>query len=272
VTSTASPLTIWAGSSSVVYVAPPNGTWPQPIRFRATATPMDTPIPLFPPMATAKEAETMTALITERLAASRSRLPALLTMLSSMAALVLVKMTLVASAPAPLTPTAVLPENAAAMDAAAETALIVSVPVAEREIPPMVLCTPWSALRIKACTLLLMVLVARETPMETDTPVSPAKEAAMEAAAASAEMVDVSSAARAMSVAEIPVAPSPSMDDSTSTPIQFSEKTPEPLTPTPTLPAAPMPTEAAMTAELMVWLASAVCVSWPSASILESTT
>jgi len=41
-----------------------------------------------------------------------------------------------------------------------------------------------------------MVFWARETPMETATPVSPENEAAMEAAPAKADMVEVSPAVR----------------------------------------------------------------------------
>ena len=212
---------------------------------------MDAPTPVLPPIARAKEADTITALISDLLTASISTFPTGLTivprLLSSIKAFVLVRITFVASAPAPLTPTAVLPAKAAAIEAAAETALIVSVLSARRVIFPPVT----SASLIKLSTLLLIVLWARDTPIETETPVPNPKEAATEAAPAIAEIVDISVAVRVILSAWIPNSRSPSMVAPTSTPIQFSEKTPEPLTATPVLPT-PIPTEAAMTAELIV--------------------
>ncbi len=102
-------------------------------------------------------------------------------------------MTLVASAPAPLTATPTKPP-AAESEAAAVTALIWECSIACTSMPPVVAVTvlPWMYDAIS----LLTMLCPRATPMETATPTKP-NAAAREADPANAMICEVSSAFRA---------------------------------------------------------------------------
>ena len=104
--------------------------------LRAMATPMDAPTPAYPPMASANAALITRASIWALLTASTSTLPTLLTTLLSIKARVLPRMTLLASAPAPLTATPTCPKPAA-MPAAKDTASILDSSVAAMVIPPL---------------------------------------------------------------------------------------------------------------------------------------
>ena len=181
-------------------------------------------------------------------------------------------MMFLASTPAPLTATPAPPPNPAATEAAAAMASMEAVSSALITMSPAVEVAPWPASFIKALMALSMVLSAMETPIDTATPTPPPKAAAIEAAPAKAEMVDVSSAVSEMLSADIPEDPSPSMEACTSALIRLSAMTPEPLAPIPAPPPAPTATEPASTSALMVWPAVAVWVRVPPALILESTT
>ena len=253
----------------------------EPMRLRASATPIEAPTPAVPPIATAKDALTTVALILAVLVAAIVTFPALLRALPSTCALVLVRMTLPASAPAPLTATPLVPPNPAAIEAAAATALMVADSLAVSWMAPTVVVTPKSvvvpvtpsALAIYACTSLVMVLRAIATPTDTATPVVPPREAASDAAPALVLMIEVSFAVSVTRSAETPVGAalrSPSMYAFTSTPILFSANTPEPLRPSPVVPAAATAAEPASTMELIFWLASAVWVRSPPACTLLS--
>ena len=113
-----------------------------------------------------------------------------------------------------------------------------------------------------------MVFRANETPIETATPTAP-KPPASEIAPARLLMVEESSAVSVTLAAEMPSAPSPSMNAAVSTPITFSANTPEPAPAMPT-PPAPTATAPAITIEPMVWVASAVWRRSPVALTLVS--
>ena len=115
-----------------------------------------------------------------------------------------------------------------------------------------------------------MVLRASDTPTDTDPPTNP-PDRLTETAAATAWMRELSPASRATRAAAMPAVPptrSPSMYAFTSTPILFSENTPEPLAARPAVPA-PTATDPAATTELMLWPAVAVWVRPPAARTLE---
>ena len=71
---------------------------------------------------------------------------------------------------------------------------MLAVVVAVKVTAPLVVVT--SALLINASTSLVIKLLARETPIDRETPAVPAKDAAMDAAPASALIVDESLAVR----------------------------------------------------------------------------
>ena len=75
----------------------------QPTRLRASATPIDAPIPAVAPAPTATEAATMVARMADLSVALRITSPALESTLSATYAFVFVRIVFVASAPAPLT-------------------------------------------------------------------------------------------------------------------------------------------------------------------------
>jgi len=101
---------------------------------------METPTPV-PPAATENAALTITALIAASLVAITSTLSAKLMVLSSMYAFVLVRITLDASAPAPLIATPVPPKPAPTA-AAVETTFIMDVSSAITLISPLA-SIPW---------------------------------------------------------------------------------------------------------------------------------
>ena len=117
-----------------------------------------------------------------------------------------------------------------------------------------------------------MVLRASATPIDTAMPAVP-KPAASEAAPASAVMTELSVARTVMPSAAMPTVPvlrSPLIEASTSTPIRFSDQTPEPAAPMPAVPEAPTATEPAKTSALMRWSAVACTLSSPTASTAVS--
>ena len=77
-----------------------------------------------------------------------------------------------------------------------------------REIPPLVVVTPWVTLAMYDSTSLSIVLLASETPIETDTAAPPATEAASATEATLATMVEVSIALK-VTLATLTPAPVP---------------------------------------------------------------
>src|SRR5262245_48425234 len=96
----------------------------QPIRFRDTAAPIDTPTPAFPPTPRATDAPTTRALTDELLSAMIFTSPALSSVLLLMAAFTRVRIVFVDSAPAPLRAMPACPPSPAASDAATDSAMI----------------------------------------------------------------------------------------------------------------------------------------------------
>ena len=240
------------------------------MKLRARVRPIETPMPTAPP-ATETEALALMARMSEAEEASIRTSAALVSLLSWTKALVAVRITFWATAPAPLIAIPTMPKPMA-REAAAAIPLMVESEAAVTAISPDSEVTPVSAFRMKASTEVAISFEATATPMEMETPTMP-KAAAMEAAPATQEMVDVSRAVNVMLDAEMPARsvpdpPSPSMEASTSMPILFSTMTPEPEAAIPTMPPA-MATEKESTSALTVWLAIAVWVSAPAASMLE---
>ncbi len=167
-------------------------------------------MPAVPPTATDAEAAITCARIVEASSAVRVTLPDAVTLLASTCALTCVRMTLVASAPAPLIAMPATPPTAAPSAAAAAVAVMVAVSSASRTTAPAVAVTPLSAFLIAASTWLAMLFRARPTPTAAEIPATPPTEAAIEAAPTVVLIVELSCAARVTLVAEIPV-PSPSM-------------------------------------------------------------
>ena len=125
--------------------------------------------------------------------------PVLEIMLLAMKALVLVRIVLTAAAPAPLTDTPAVPPKPAAIEAATDTALIVAL-VSEVRLTAPVLVNPFAAFLMDASTSLEIKFWAIDTPIETETPAVPPKEAATEAAPASAVIVELSLALKVAAV------------------------------------------------------------------------
>ena len=139
-------------------------------------------------------------------------LPALCTLLESMCAFAFVRITFTAAAPAPLIPIAPSPNDADA-EAAAVQALIVALPVALREIAPVVVFTSVSPLAMYASTAVEISLSAMAAAIEIVPATTPAA-AASDAAPVIARIVDVSVAESEMLAALMPPSassPSPSM-------------------------------------------------------------
>ena len=86
--------------------------------------------------------------------------------------------------------------------------MICAVSVDVSEIPPMVVVTPWAALAMYVSTSLLIVLLARDTPMDTATAAVPPTEPASETEATLALMVEVSMALK-VTVATLTPVPVP---------------------------------------------------------------
>ena len=201
----------------------------QPMVLRAIAAPIEMPSPPAKPPARLAATPAIVASIFDVFFAVTKTLPALVSLLSSAYARTLPPIVLSATAPAPARPPPMRPtltDNAAAIDLASidasSTASIVRFPV--RDVT--------SASAMKAETPLSMVLVAIDTPMATDSPPRP-NEAAIEAAAVSAVMVDRSAALMLMPVAEMMerVVLTPSMNAATSVAMRFSLAAPAPLRP-----------------------------------------
>ena len=152
----------------------------------------------------------MVAWIVDVLVAVRLAAPAPVTLLASIWALTLVRMTLVASAPAPLTAMPACPPMPAASEAAVDVAVMLAFSTAFRPTAPVVV-TRLAAFLIAASTTLAMVFSANETAMDSDTPPLPPNEAATLAAPALALIVELSWALRLALAAVTPAAPVPLM-------------------------------------------------------------
>ena len=168
-------------------------------------------MPAVPPTEIEAEAAITCARMVEASSAVRVTAPDVVSRLASTCALTLLRMTLVASAPAPLMAMPATPPTAAPSAAAPDEAVIVATWSASSTIAPAVAVTPVSAFLIAASTWLAMVLRASATPTAAEMPATPPTEAAIEAAPTVALIEEVSRAARVMPVAEMPLAPSPSM-------------------------------------------------------------
>ena len=108
----------------------------QPMKLRATATPIETPMPAVPPTPTATEAATTFASIALLMSVMRLRPPRLCRSLSLANAFAFVRMTFVDSAPAPLTAMPAVAPTLAASEAATEMASIDAPSVACSAMPP----------------------------------------------------------------------------------------------------------------------------------------
>ena len=163
------------------------------MKFRDSAAPIETPTPPVVPTPTANETATTVALIDEVSVAVRLTLSALTSLLKSLCALVLLRMILVDSAPAPLRAMPVAPAIAAEADAAVDSAFMVAASPATREMAPVVVLMS-SAFVIAASISLATVLRASATPMDSDCACAPkpAYEAANDAAPAVAVIAEVS--------------------------------------------------------------------------------
>src|SRR5215207_1164578 len=247
----------------------------QPIRLRASETPIDAPTPT-KPADTATDAPTTTALMLDVSLASRSTSPAptavpfVLTLLFLMKALVRVRMTLVLSAPAPLTANvriAALTASEAATVMLSITALLVALITT---LP--VRAVTWSVTSLIAAMMSLSTsLRPIDTPIETLMPTLPAKPAAIEAPTPTATIRELSVAVSETEFAETPLivavdGPLPVIVALTSATIAFVADEPAPLTPMPAVEAAPTATETATTTALIVSLEVAVTVRLPSES------
>jgi hypothetical protein len=173
------------------------------------ATPIEAPIPAVPPTAIEADAVATVAVICPVSLALSETAPTLCTVLESMWASVEPRITLVASAPAPLTLTPAVPPNAAPSDAAAVVALIVAPSVALSETPPGFAVTE-AAPEMNASTSFEIWLLATATATLSATPLPPAP-AASEAAPVVAEMFEVSPAVSVMLPADTPPLPLPAM-------------------------------------------------------------
>ncbi len=129
----------------------------------------------------------------------------------SIAARVLVVITLMAPAPPPATCTLTPPAPPTLTEAAVAIAWIDPLLSASTEMSPEVVVTPVSALRMSASTVLPMRLAAIETETVTPTLAAPAPPPAMPAELTEAVIAEVSLADTAICVAVMPVAPSPSI-------------------------------------------------------------
>ena len=232
------------------------------IMFSASDAPRAAPTPAVPPAPTAAAAATTVASMVALLVAVRVSFPALVSTFFVAEASVEPSTVFFALAPAPLTVIPAVPPTAAESDAAAATAWIPAFSVAERTMSPLVVVT--LASRIEAWTVLVIVFSASPTPIESATPALPASAAAIEAAAVSTLMVEVSLAESVIDAPFTPLLPSPSIDDLTVMPTVLMELAPAPPSPTPLLPAVTA-TEPARTKALIFWSAVAVAVIAPVA-------
>ena len=230
---------------------------------------MDNPIealtPTKPPD-TAAEAAATTALMVEESVAMTETSPSegaeevAVTSLSVMWAMVWLRITLVATAPAPLMPIPTRPPPTATEAAMARLSMV-EVLVADRCSEPVT--SPSVTPSTAAVTALSMVFWATEMPIDTAMAAVPAKAAAREAPRVSARIAEASRAVRVVAVAEIPrrvwpFGASPVIVAATSTRMPFRATAPAPLAPMPTVPPPATAAEAAMTMALMVWAEVAV--------------
>ena len=164
------------------------------MKLRASAKPTDAPMPAVPPTPTAALAATTVASMTESPRASRSTLPPLtMTLCPPMSACVRVRITLRATAPAPLTAMPAVPPPPMASEAAAVTASMRATVRASTTTSPVVVTL---ASVIDASTSLPMWFSAIATPTDTATAAVPPKAAAIDAAPAIASIDEVSDACR----------------------------------------------------------------------------
>ena len=252
--------------SWVATTAVPVGS--QPMKLRATATPIETPTPAVLPAATATEAAMTLASMAPVMSVTKLTLPALCSWLSVANALALDRMMLVDSAPAPATAMPAVEPRPTASEAAAEMAWMSASTVLFRAMPPGPAARS-STLTIEASTSLSIRLCASATPIEIATALDPPAAMATAAAPAKALMSDVSLALSATPDAWMPAALSLPTDALTSVAILFSVKTPEPASAKPFEPPTPTATDAAATMASMFWLAVAVADSTPPALTLE---
>src|SRR5205823_4660241 len=109
----------------------------QPMKLRATETPIEAPTPADPPAPSDTAAAATVAWISEPLSAASETSPALFSLLASTYALLFVRMTFCETAPAPATATPAEPPNPAASEAAAETTLMLGWDTVTPEAPSL---------------------------------------------------------------------------------------------------------------------------------------
>ena len=236
----------------------------QPMKLRATAIPIPTATPPPPPAAPeAATAPTIASIVAALLAVTvtdPTLLAAVPRPLFSTKALVLVRMTLVDSAPPPATATPPPPPRPSDTAAATDVARIDESSCAVTTTAPLAMTS--SAFRMTAVVSVAIVLWASETPTEIAAPTAPPIPTATATAPASARILDESVAVTAIDCAEIP-APSPSMAADSDWPIRFTDDTPAPLAARPATPPPAIAADPASTSESIRWPDSATIARLP---------
>ena len=250
----------------VAVTAVPVGS--QPMKLRATATPIDAPMPAVLPAATATVAAMTLASMLPVMTVVRLTPPPLVRWLFWAKAFAFDRTIFVDSAPAPLTAMPAVEPRPTANAAAAETALMFAPDVVWTAMPPDP-ATRSSTLMIEASTRLSIRFCASATPIDSATALEPPAATATAAAPANASMSEVSLALSATPLAWMPAAASLLTDALTPVAILFSVNTPEPAKAKPFEPPTPTATEAARTIASMFWSAVAVADSAPPAMTLE---
>ncbi len=248
------------------------------MRLRAIEMPIETPTPTTPPE-TAAEAAATRALIDDVSVAVTVTSPVVpvavvVTWLPAIEAVVCVRITLVAAAPAPLTAKPTVPPPAANDAAIARLSiadpLVALIETAPARTPPTVPSAFAVTPEIPAVTALSIVFIATVTAIDIAAPTVPAIATASEAPIASARIDESSEAVSVTVRAWMPrrvcwALGTPVMVAATSVTIVLIAADPAPLAPTPTVPEPAIAAEAATTRALMRWRDVAVWVSAPVA-------
>ena len=252
------------------------------MRLRDSETPIEAEIPTRAPETAADAAATTarideTSLAVSTTSPSPAPVPVVVTVLSAMNAFVLVRMTFVASAPAPLIEAAMTLPPLAASDAATARLSIAAALVALSVTSPTLAVTPELTPLIDATTSASISLRATVAAIDRAPPPPPPKPAARDAPSARALILEVSAAVRVTLSAEMPwiaypVLPSPEIVALTSVMIVFFALDPAPLSATPPTPPTATAPDAATTTALITWSAMAVSSRSPSAWTAEVAT
>src|SRR6478609_5586930 len=250
------------------------------MRLRATEIPIEIPTPTTPPETAADAAATTALIDDESVARTRTSpvvpLAVVRTRLPVMKAVVCVRMTFVAAAPAPLTENPTVPPPAANDAATARLsifdALVAVTDTEPARTPPTVPSALATTPAMPAATALSMVFIATVTATETAAPTVPAIATASDAPSARARIDDSSEALSSTDRAWMPrtvcwALGTPVMVAATSVTIVLTAADPAPLAPTPTVPEPAIAADAATTRALMrcrevaVWVRAPVAVT-----------